>query len=144
MDIACGLNPLAWPWMPFDDQVKYTAYDIYQDSMEFIADFMQIAGFQGRAETRDVISHPPTEAVDLVFLLKTLPCLDHLGKTAVTTLLDAVQAKYLLISYPVSSLGGRSKGMVGQYDAQFETLSARYNWRYTRYEFSTELAFLIQ
>ncbi len=143
LDIACGLNPLAYPWMPFDDHVKYVAYDIYKDAVGFINDFIPLAGIQGWAEARDVISRPPNQPVDLALILKSLPCLEHLGKTAVTTLLDAVQARCLLISYPVSSLGGRKKGMVNQYEAHFQNLAARYQWRYERFEFSTELAFLI-
>jgi len=144
IDIACGLNPLAWPWMPFDDQVEYVAYDIYADSMRFIGDFMNVAGINGRAEVRDVLHHPPTQQVDLAFILKTLPCLEHLGKTAAYTLLDAVQARYLLISYPVASIGGRRKGMITNYDAQFYSIAARYHWTFTRFEFSTELAFFVQ
>lgn len=143
MDVACGLNPLAWPWMPFDQSVKYSAYDIYKDAINFINNFMPLAGIKGQAEVRDVVSHPPQQAVDLALILKTLPCLEHLGKTAVSNLLETVQAKYLLISYPVSSLGGRKKGMVSQYDAHFKDLADRYQWRYERFEFSTELAFLV-
>lgn len=142
-DIACGLNPLAWPWMPFDDNVKYMAYDIYKDAIQFLNEFMPLAGMNGRAEVRDVVSHPPSEPVDLALILKTLPCLEHLGKTAVIDLLDAIQAKYLLISYPVASLGGRKKGMVDQYDAHFKDLAVRYQWGYERFEFASELAFLV-
>lgn len=144
IDIACGLNPLAWPWMPFDDQVEYTAYDIYADSIAFIHDFMNIAGINGRAEVRDVLQHPPTQQVDLAFILKSLPCLEQLSKNATFTLLDAIQARNLLISYPVTSIGGRRKGMITNYDAQFENIANRYNWSFTRFEFSTELAFLVQ
>jgi 16S rRNA (guanine(1405)-N(7))-methyltransferase len=144
LDIACGLNPLAWPWMPFADDVEYVAYDIFTDAMKFIADFMKIAGIHGWAEVRDVLHYPPTQQVDLAFILKTLPCLEHLGKTTVFKLLDALQARNLLISYPVSSLGGRRKGMVTNYDAHFANIASRYQWSYTRFEFSTELAFLVQ
>ena len=144
IDIACGLNPLAWPWMPFTNDVQYAAYDIFVDGMQFIADFMKIAGINGRAEVRDVLHHPPTEQVDLALILKTLPCLEHLGKSAVFSLLDALQARSLLISYPVASLGGRRKGMVSNYDSHFKEIASRYRWSYTRFEFSTELAFFVQ
>lgn len=144
VDIACGLNPLAWSWMPLCIDVEYVAYDIYKDTMQFIAGFMQIAGINGHAEVRDVLSHPPEEAVDLALILKTLPCLEQLDKSAAFTLLDAVKARNLLISYPVRSLGGRRKGMVGHYDAHFAALATHYQWTYQRFEFSTELAFLVK
>ncbi len=143
MDVACGLNPLAFPWMPFDNQVKYVAYDIYADAMHFVQEFMGLISINGRAEVRDVLHDTPAEPVDLAFILKTLPCLEQLDKSASSTLLDAVQARYLLISYPVTSLGGRRKGMVSNYDAHFRGLADGRRWQVKRFEFATELAFLV-
>lgn len=144
MDVACGLNPLARSWMPFDDQVKYLAYDIYADAMQFVQDFMDLLSIDGRSEVRDVLQTPPIEPVDLAFILKTFPCLEQLNKSASATLLDSIQARYLLISYPVASLGGRRKGMVANYDAHFHNLIDGRRWAATRFEFSSELAFLVE
>lgn len=143
LDIACGLNPLASSWMPLADDVWYLAYDIYGDMMLFLQAYMRLAGLDGRAEVRDVIHDPPQETADLALLLKTLPCLEQVQKGAATHLLDAIQARYLLISYPVSSLGGRQKGMVATYDAQFAALIAGRNWMTRRVLFTTELVFLV-
>ena len=144
LDVACGLNPIAWPWMPFDDQVRYSAYDIYADTMRFVGDYMDIAGMNGRAESRDVLCDPPAEPVDLAFILKTLPCLEQLDKMAATKLIDAIQARFLLISYPVTSLGGRRKGMVSNYDHHFRNLASGRRWSVKRFEFATELAYLVE
>lgn len=143
LDIACGLNPLATSWMPLPGDVSYSAYDIYGDMMQFVSEYMELAGLHGQARVRDVIHNPPQETADLALLLKTLPCLEQLEKGASMHLLDAVQARYLLISYPVSSLGGRQKGMVATYDAQFAALSEGRNWSTRRFLFSSELAFLV-
>jgi len=144
MDVACGLNPLAWPWMPFNDQVKYLAIDIYADAMQFIQDFMTLVSINGRAEVHDVLQNPPTEPVDLAFILKSLPCLEQLDKTASANLLDNIQARHLLISYPVTSLGGRRKGMVTNYDNHFRSIIAGRGWSVKRFEYSSELAFLVK
>lgn len=143
LDIACGLNPLAVSWMPLAGDVSYTAYDIYSDMMQFIGDFMELAKLDGRAEMRDVIHNPPQETADLALLLKTLPCLEQIEKGVSSRLLDSIQARYLLISYPVSSLGGRQKGMVANYDAQFAALLRGRSWTTRRFLFSSELAFLV-
>jgi 16S rRNA (guanine(1405)-N(7))-methyltransferase len=143
LDIACGLNPLAVSWMPLAGDVSYNAYDIYSDMMQFIGDFMQLAKLNGRAEMRDVIHNPPQETADLALLLKTLPCLEQIEKGVSSRLLDSIQARYLLISYPVSSLGGRQKGMVATYDAQFAALLEGRLWTVRRFLFSSELAFLV-
>lgn len=144
LDIACGYNPLARPWMPFQDAVEYTACDIYADLTAFVQAFMAIVGMHGRGEQRDVLHDPPTRPVDLALLLKTLPCLEQIDKQASTILLDALDARYLLISYPVASLGGRQKGMVETYSAHFEALAAGRRWQVERFEFATELAFLVK
>lgn len=144
IDVACGLNPLARPWMPFGEQVEYVAYDIYADMVGFIGEFFKILDVPGQAEVRDVIGNPPSRMADLALILKTLPCLEQVDKTAASRLIDAIQARYLLISYPARSLGGRRKGMVENYEAHFWELAAGRNWTVQRFEFATELAFLVQ
>lgn len=144
MDIACGLNPLAQDWMPLADNATYLAYDIYADMMGFLGEYFTLVGRPGRAEVRDVVCEPPTEPVDLALLLKTLPVLAQIDKTAVPRLLDSLQAKYLLISFPAKSLGGRQKGMVQNYEAQFEEWLAGRGWGVKRFVFDNELAFLVE
>lgn len=149
VDLACGLNPLAIPWLPQANgplvgKFDYHAYDIYTDLMNFVAEFMAIAGVNGRAQTCDVISSPPTEPADLILILKTLPVLEQVEKGAASRLLDGLNGRYLLVTFPSQSLGGRSKGMVQNYEAQFMDWIAGRNWQVTRFEFATELAFLVQ
>ena len=144
LDLACGLNPLAYPWLPLPDDVQFMAVDIYGDMLNFIQDFFEIAGVNGRTQQRDIIGNPPTEPYDLILLLKTLPCLEQVDKNAAVNLLDKLNGRYLLLSYPAQSLGGRSKGMVENYTQQFEALANGRNWQVQRFEFATELAFLVK
>ncbi len=147
VDVACGLNPLAIPWMPLAADVIYHAYDIYGDMMAFLQGYFDLTGVNGVAHHQDILSQPPAEPADLALILKALPCLEQAEKGAARRLLDTIRARHLLISYPVQSLGGRGKGMVANYEAQFgglvdgEAASGR-GWRITRFEFATELAFL--
>ena len=100
-------------------------------------------GMDGCAHVRDLITNPPTEPADLVLLLKTLPVLEQVEKGAAPRLLDALNARYLLISFPTRSLGGRQKGMVQNYEAQFMEWVDGRAWHIQRFEFPTELAFLV-
>ena len=143
VDIASGLNPLAVSWMSLPPDVTYTAYDIYDDMMTFLADFLAMVGINGRSQTRDVIGNPPTEPTDLTLILKTLPCLEQVDKSAAANLLDALNSTHILITYPAQSLGGRNKGMIAHYTAHFEGLVNGRNWHYQTFQFTTELAFLI-
>lgn len=144
LDVACGLNPLAIPWMPLPPDVDYLACDIYGDMMAFLNAAFPLLGVNGRAEVRDVIGTPPTHPVDLALILKTLPVLAQVEQTAVGHLLDTLRARHLLITFPVASLGGRSKGMVANYSAQFAEWANGRSWHVQRFEFETELAFLVR
>lgn len=144
LDIACGLNPLARPWMPFPASTILIASDIYADQIAFLNEAMALGGFSGTAEVRDVVHDPPPQAADLALILKTLPCLEAIDKHATTRLLEAVNAPLLLVSFPAQSLGGRRKGMVAHYEARFRDLLEARGWLAERFEFTTELAFLVR
>ncbi len=143
LDIACGLNPLAIPWMPLDEGVQYYAYDIYGDMVDFVGEFMRIANVQGQAQVCDITQFPPTRRADLAFVLKSLPCIEQLDKSASLRLLETVNADHLLVSFPVRSLGGRDKNMARNYEAGFRQLMQGKPWAVQRFEFATELAFLV-
>jgi 16S rRNA (guanine(1405)-N(7))-methyltransferase len=143
-DLACGLNPLALPWMPLSTGARYYGCDIFSDLIAFDNAFLRHCGLDAHLETADIFHYEFKQPVQAALLLKSLPCLEQLEKGAAGALLDAVPAQYLLVSYPIRSLGGRSKGMRQTYSAQFEALTADKKWKITKYEFSSELAFLVE
>lgn len=143
VDIACGLNPLALPWMPVAEDVHYTACDIYGEMSRFINRFFTKFEINGLAITCDVTQSIPQEAVQLALILKTIPCLEQLDKQAGFRLLESMPAKHMLVTFPAHSLGGRSKGMVQNYEAHFRELVAGKPWAIQRFEFPGELAFLV-
>jgi 16S rRNA (guanine(1405)-N(7))-methyltransferase len=143
LDVACGLNPLAIPWMPLAPGATYYAYDIYRDMIGFIDGFMHLVSVNGQAQARDMLQFVPPERVEVAFLLKTIPCLEQVDKSAGLRLLEAVNAGHALVSFPVRSLGGFDKGMADHYEARLYELLAGKGWPVKRFEFATELAFLV-
>ncbi|MEM2118414.1 MAG: hypothetical protein QW386_05290 [Candidatus Bathyarchaeia archaeon] len=143
MDVACGFHPLSIPWMPLSEETKYYAYDIYKDMINFLNKFMQINNVQGFAEVRDVVQHPPIIKTDLAFVLNTLPCLEQIQKSAGLKTLEALNSKFLVISFPVKTLGGREKDMRKHYEATFKKLTEKKDWNIQRLEFKSELVFLV-
>lgn len=144
LDVACGLNPLAAPWMPLAPGARYVAYDIYTDLMPFLQGFMDLIGLHGEALALDVLRDLPThEAMDCALLLKAIPCLEQLDPMAGARLLRQLPARHMLVSFPVASLGGRRKGMPMHYEQHLQALLAGEAWRVQRFAFETELAFLI-
>lgn len=143
MDVACGFHPLAIPWMPLSEKAKYYAYDIYRDLIDFLNQFMTIIGVQGHAETRDVVQYPPKVDTDLAFVLNTIPCLEQIEKSAGLNLLESINANFLVVSFPVRSLGGKEKQMRKHYETRFNNLTQEKDWAIQRLESETELVFLI-
>ena len=144
LDVACGLNPLAIPWMGLPKEVEYIAIDIYSDMIHFINQFMDIAGIRGSARVGDVMTDCPTFPVDIAFVLKTIPCLEQVDKDAGIRLLSSLQAKFIVVSFPVHSLGGRrGKGMLENYTKRFSEIMVNKDWYVRRFEFSSELVFIV-
>jgi 16S rRNA (guanine(1405)-N(7))-methyltransferase len=143
LDVACGFNPLAIPWMSLAPDAEYYACDIYEDLIAFVNDILALVGVRGQAEVADVAHSLPTRRVDVALILKMLPCLEQTDRLASLRLLETVPADHILVSFPVRSLGGRQKGMVSTYEARFRDLIADKKWPVQRFEFATELAFLV-
>ncbi|HVP92644.1 MAG TPA: 16S rRNA methyltransferase [Acidobacteriota bacterium] len=144
MDVACGFNPLSIPWMPLLDGVKYYAYDVYKDLIDFINSFMTICNVRGRAEVREVIRDTPDTKADVAFLLNTIPCLEQIEKWAGLKVLEAINSNFLVVSFPVKSLCGREKNMRKHYETAFSKLTQERNWNIQKIEFITEQVFLIK
>jgi 16S rRNA (guanine(1405)-N(7))-methyltransferase len=144
LDVACGLNPLAIPWMPLQPGTQYYAVDMYSDMIAFVQAFMDMLPIEGWAKVSDVSAAPPIQPVDLALVLKSIPCLEQIDKHAGERLLDSLQAKYMVVSFPAKSIGGREKGMRENYEEHFTQLSKGRGWRIQRFEFETELAFLVE
>ena len=143
LDVACGLNPLAIPFMPLAVGATYTACDIYTDLADFLDQAFPLLGVSGSALALDVTRTIPPEQVDLALIVKAIPCLEQVEKGVGARLLAGVNADHVLVSYPARSLGGASKGMRENYAAQFDDLAAGRGWTIRRFDFANELAFLV-
>jgi 16S rRNA (guanine(1405)-N(7))-methyltransferase len=168
LDVACGLNPLAAPFMPLAPDATYFACDLYSDMADFLKEFFALADIRGDAFPCDILSSLAltpgpssdsrggraqpgavlpvtlTNRVQVAFVLKLLPLLEQWDKAAGVELLRALEADYLLVSYPTRTLGGRGKGMGATYEARFRDMAQSEGWPYRRFEFPNELCFLVE
>ncbi len=149
LDVACGLNPLAVPWMPLAPGARYHALDVYADMMTFLGAALPLLGLtQATCMTGDALQALPPGPFDLALVLKTLPCLEQVNKDAGARLLDTINAAHIVVSYPTRSVGGRDVGMARNYTGRFETLIAGLpraaRWRVERIEIEGELVFRIE
>lgn len=144
LDLGCGLNPLAVPFLPLAEGFSYEASDVLIPLLDFLNAYFSQAGIQGRAALLDLSTQIPTQEVDLAILLKLIPLLDQINKSIAPKLLRELKAKAILLSFPLKSLGGRGKGMLATYQKRFEVLSTGLNAEVDEYHFPNELVYLIR
>jgi 16S rRNA (guanine(1405)-N(7))-methyltransferase len=143
LDLACGLNPLAIPWMPLVDSAQYFACDIYLDMLGLIESFFVHFNLDGRTSACDLVNAIPVQKAQVAFLLKSIPCLEQMEKNIGICLLEGIQTEHILVSFPVHSLGGRKKGMQNFYGEHFTDMIKDKPWNVREFHFKTELAFLV-
>ena len=144
LDIACGLHPLARPWMPLPTDVPYFAYDIFSDQIDFLNHFFDAMGYTGAAQQRNVLDGMSTPPADVAFLLKTLPCLEQIQSGASERLLHQIDAPILIVSFPNQTLGGRKQGMAQHYTANFLSQIKRAGWQADSLFYPSELIYIVQ
>jgi 16S rRNA (guanine(1405)-N(7))-methyltransferase len=143
IDAACGLNPLAAPWMALPTGARYYACDLYADMCAFVGAALPLLGLQGEAAVCDLAAGPPPWEADVALALKLLPVLEHLRRGAGRELLRGLRAPRLVISFPTRSLGGRNVGMAATYRAQLREIVDGEGWRAEELEFPGELFFVV-
>ena len=138
VDVGCGLNPLAIPWMRLAPNASYRAYDVDGDLVAFLNAAFPLLGVDGRAELLDVATDPDRvePGADVALVLKLLPLLPDEG----ARLLPALRATRLVVSFPTRTIGGAArKGFARTYQARFaDRLGGR------QVELPGELAFVLE
>jgi 16S rRNA (guanine(1405)-N(7))-methyltransferase len=142
LDLACGLNPLAIPWMDLLTGTQYHAYDIHTPRVTFLNHFFRLQGMPELAETRDILVHPPDIEADAAFLFKEAHRFEQRQRGCNRTLWQALQARWLVVSLPTSSMSGRHDLMEKHRRLVYSTL-AGLPWKTTELQIENELLFCI-
>ncbi|MBX7143861.1 MAG: hypothetical protein K1X79_05370 [Oligoflexia bacterium] len=143
LDLACGLNPLALPWMGLPADTEYLCFDIYADVVELLNEFFRLAKVNGKAQVRDLSTTVPDQAGDVAFLLKAIPTLEQIDREAGVRLLQQLPVRDIIVSWPIKSLGGKNKGMLSTYSEHFEEIVKPYAWETESFCFQNEMVYLI-
>ena len=143
LDLGCGLNPLALPWMDLSSDTRYIAVDIDKERIRFLNQYLSLAGFEPLARCQDILVQPAT-AADLALLLKMSPSLERQQPGATLDMMNRIEAAHVVVSYAIKSLGGRERGMLDHYRQQFSNLMAGRQWSVEQLVFKTELVFVVK
>ena len=120
LDIGCGFHPCAFPFMGFPKDLLYRGGDIDHDTVEVIRAFFQRLQVSCDIQIMDAARETPIEMADIAFLFKLIPVLEQQKKGLGYQLLQSLNAKHIIATFPVKSLSGRKKEMERFYSQQFE------------------------
>ncbi|HEX7173093.1 MAG TPA: 16S rRNA methyltransferase [Candidatus Limnocylindria bacterium] len=123
LDLGCGLNPLALPWMGIGG-AAYEAVDVDERPLATVRDFLALVGQPHRVTRRDLVAVPVAEPADVALLLKLVTTLDRQDSTAAARLLMGVNAEHAVVTFTTRTLGGRSRGMERAYRDRLATVVA--------------------
>ncbi len=143
LDVACGLNPLALPWMRLPPGAAFYAYEIHQQRVDFLNAYFKLAGLQGAALVQDILVEPPRESGDVALLLKEIHRMEKRRKGIVLPLLDALDVRWIVISSPTRSRTGR-RAVKETYRQQVRGILAGRAWPITEIAFENELVYCIE
>lgn len=144
LDLACGLGPLAAPWMDLPVGVRYNACDVDQRIVRIVDVFLGVAQIHHEVTLHDVLSAEPLPSADVALLLKSAPCLDQQAPGATRSLLERVDAPHVVVSYPTRSIGGAGKGMAAHYRTTFGKTIAGLGSVVAELQFPSELVFVVR
>jgi len=106
LDLACGLNPFAFPWMSLPTSMKYYAYDIIQPRIDLINQFFRKIGLAPLAINQDITVNPPKIHADLAIFFKEAHRLEKRQPGANKKLWAQLDVDLLAVSLPTENLSG--------------------------------------
>jgi 16S rRNA (guanine(1405)-N(7))-methyltransferase len=142
LDLACGLNPFALPWMGLAPDVRYYAYDIHQPRLDLINHFFSLEGLQPLGIKQDILVDPPQVEAEVALFFKEAHRFEQRQHGCNRGLWIALRVRYLLVSLPTNSLSGRHNLVERQRRLVYNTLSGL-PWQVSELMFDSELVFCI-
>lgn len=106
LDLACGLHPLAFPWMGLPISVQYHAFDIIQPRIDFVNHFFHKLGLDPLAENRDILVRPPIINADLALIFKEAHRMEKRQPGCNKDLWASLDVETLAVSLPTQNLSG--------------------------------------
>ena len=106
-DLACGLNPLAIPWMRLAPGASYWACEIDAELVAALAGLDQVMPVRFTAVGCDLVASPPALRADVALMLKTVTTIDQQDAGAARAVLAALDCRHVVASLPRRSLSGR-------------------------------------
>lgn len=141
LDLACGLNPIALGALGVR---TVHGYDIQGGAVNAVNLWAQAAGWDIHGYCADLLCENEYEPADLALMMKLLPLLDRQKAGAGRALLESCPARWVLVTFPTRTLGGRNVGMEEQYSAWMQQNTPETLETAARFVVDTELCYVLK
>lgn len=142
-DVACALNPLSFPWMGLPNSTEYYAYDLNGKRVDFLNLFFSLQGLAPLAKYQDVFVSVPQEEADVALIMKEIHRFEQRRRGCTLPLLDALRARYIVITLPAISLSGRHDLSEHHRSLFYSVIEGR-QWEITETQVENEMVFIIK
>ena len=142
LDLACGVNPVYLGARG----IETLGVDISGQAVGAVNYFGETYGQPVSAVCADLLCPGaiPKRRFDAALLFKLLPLLERQRAGAALDVMNAVNAAFLVVSFPTRTLGGRNVGMAGQYSDWMEAHMPPRRETAGRIETRNELFFVLK
>lgn len=145
IDIGCGFNPISYICFAKNHAKKYFAYDIVGECIEFLNLCFVDLKKDYVAQVLDATCDTPKETVDVVFLFKILPLLEQQRVGRAKEIINSLNAKKFVITYPTKTVGGKNVGMYNKYSEDLKGLCEQCGAKIVfEKEYKNEIMFIIE
>lgn len=142
LDLACGINPLYLGARGVDT----VGVDISGEAVSLINAAGETCYMPVRAVCGDLLCENaiPGERFDVALLFKVLPLLERQRAGAALDVMNAIDAAFLVTSFPTRTLGGRNVGMSQHYAEWMEAHLPEGRTVAARFETENELFYILK
>lgn len=107
LDVACALNPFAFPWMGLPKSTAYHAYDLHTPRVKLINSFFTVYNMEPLAETRDILLNPPDVQAETAFFFKEAHRFESRKRGCNRNFWISLPVKTIVVTLPAENLTGQ-------------------------------------
>lgn len=141
-DLACAMNPFAFPWMRLPQDTVYYAYDLHHPRVNLINRFFEIQGLQPLAKVRDILVGTPDHHTDAAFFFKEAHRFEARSKGCCRDFFQRIQTDWLVVTLPAENLTGQH-GMRERQQRLMDKAIEGSGWDMVEFEIEAEMIFCI-
>jgi 16S rRNA (guanine(1405)-N(7))-methyltransferase len=150
LELACGLNPIAWYRHSNIRPVTHIVSDISDVDCAQLQHWFEINDLSAKAVPLDLVKHavqlsdsPFNQRFDMCIMLKTLDTLEYQKRYVTYDLLKRINARWIVASFPLQSVRRVQMDRSSKIN-WFEKMLARCEMTFVTFEIPGEVVYVCQ